>query len=92
MKFYLGQVVTTSGVWMKIEHDTDFAEYVGECFGRYTQCDWGQMCDEDKELNDEAVKTDGRIFASYEKDGLPKRWIITEWDRSVTTILFPDEY
>lgn len=92
MGFELGKVVSTYGIFEMINENEEFGKFVCDSFERYTNSDWGEMCDEDKELNDEAVKTDGRIFASYEKDGLPKIWIITEWDRSATTILFPSEY
>ncbi|MDE6020535.1 MAG: hypothetical protein K2H01_06040 [Ruminococcus sp.] len=51
------------------------------------------MDDEDKALNDAAVKNgDERIFAAYIDSTGRKIWIITEWDRSATTILFPSEY
>jgi hypothetical protein len=91
-RFDLGQIVQTSGVYEKISKDINFFLYVNECLNRYIKCDWGEMCDEDKEMNDLAVETEGRILASYESKDMPKIYIITEWDRSVTTILFPSEY
>jgi hypothetical protein len=92
MKFGLGMLVNTIGVNDFMEESSKNAMYIHECLGRYRECDWGEMCEEDKEMNDLALKEGGRIFASYEKEGMPKIWIITEWDRSVTTILFPSEY
>lgn len=92
MKFELGMIVNTIGVNDFMEESSKNAMYVHECLDRYVNCDWGEMCVEDKEMNDIALKDGGRIFASYEKEGMPKIWIITEWDRSVTTILFPSEY
>ena len=62
-----------------------------ECLNRHRQGDWGDVCDEDKKANDFALDNKERILSSYELDG-EKIWIITEWDRSVTTILFPSEY
>ena len=50
------------------------------------------MCAADKQLNDQSVKGDGRLFSSYEVNEQLKLWIITEWDRSVTTLLLPSEY
>ena len=93
-KFKKGKLLITARVGKLMEKDTSFAIFVAWSFvNRYCDCDWGEMCDEDKALNDEAVKNgDDRIFAAYEKEGLPKIYIITEWDRSATTILFPDEY
>ena len=42
--------------------------------------------------NELALKACYRLLSAYEKEGLPKIWIITEADRSVTTVLFPEEY
>jgi hypothetical protein len=49
------------------------------------------MCASDKELNDLAVEDGSRVHSAYEV-GHEKVWIISECDRSVTTILLPDEY
>ncbi len=62
--------------------------------------DWGHVDDEDKATNDDAVKNGGRILSAYAIDfrkpckgyGENCLWIITEADRSVTTLLLPDEY
>ena len=93
MKFELGQVVTTAGVYGLIKEDDKFLDFVNDSLRRYCECDWGSLCEDDAKLNDEAVRLNNdRILAAYEKEGLPKIWIITEYDRSATTILFPDEY
>ena len=52
----------------------------------------GELGDEDKAENDLSLKEGFRILSAYESGELPKIWIITEADRSATTILFPDEY
>ena len=91
MKFERGQIVVTRGVNDLMAEDVKFARFVTESFRRYIACDWGEMCDEDKSLNDEAIETGDRIFAAYNDENY-KIYIITEWDRSVTTILFPSEY
>lgn len=60
---------------------------------RYKNCDWGDLDEEDKMMNGEALKCGDRLLAAYknaEKDW--KIWIITEADRKTTTILFPEEY
>lgn len=49
------------------------------------------MDEEDKQMNDDALSTGNRIFAAYHTCK-GKIYIITEWDRSATTILFADEY
>lgn len=61
---------------------------------KHSTGDWGDCCEEDKALNDEAVKIGNRLVSVYH---LPdkhrtKCYVITEWDRSVTTLLLPEEY
>lgn len=88
----LGQVVATAGIdsWVK---DNPEARIVGiaRSLQRHAAGDWGDVCDEDKELNNAAVRDEARLLSAYTIDG-EKVWIITEWDRSVTTVLFPSEY
>jgi len=93
IKFHLGQLVTTRGVNDRVADDTQFAKLVTESLARHSKGDWGDLCQEDKNENNLAVKAGNlRLLSAYERDDLPKIWIITEADRSVTTILFPDEY
>lgn len=93
-KFETGQKVCTRRVADKIRKDRSFYEFVMSSLSKYMQCDWGNMCKDDAYLNDEAVENGcDRIFAEYEMLNTGIRiWIITESDRSVTTILFPSEY
>ena len=97
MLFKLGQLVSTCGVAARMRMDERFARDVEACVVRHTTGDWGDLCDDDKELNDQALeaeKTGGytdRIFSAYNLAD-SKIYIITEWDRSVTTVLFPEEY
>lgn len=61
--------------------------------GRHVVGDWGDLSDDDKMLNERALNHgDGRLMSSYEIASDLKIWIITEWDRSVTTLLLPSEY
>lgn len=93
--FKLGRVVMTAGILEQMNRDGGFQRHVSESFDRYTRKDWGDLCEEDAEMNDLALKNgDDRILAVYEKPEDPgyKIWIITEWDHSATTILFPSEY
>lgn len=95
MKFELGKLVSTNGISDLIASNREFSDFVADCLGLYVRCDWGDMCKEDSVMNDDAVKSgDGRIHGSYthQEHRSWKIWIITEWDRSVTTILFPSEY
>ena len=60
---------------------------------RHLHGDWGDLSDDDRELNDAALKSgENRLFSSYQVTRDLKLWIITEWDRSVTTLLLPSEY
>ncbi len=96
MTFETGTLVQTSGIAHEIKEDSKFAMQVYASLNRYVQGDWGDLCDDDKELNNQAVKSnDDRILAAYNlntTEGTRKVYIITEWDRSLTTILFADEY
>ena len=91
--FELGRTFCTVGVDTLMKEQADFGEFVLNSLTRYKNSDWGEMCDEDLRLNDRAIKDGDRIFASYINPQSQKKiWIITEPDRSVTTILFPSEY
>ena len=94
MKFSLGRIVWTRGVNDRVAVDTPFAKYVLDCLKRHANCDWGEIDDEDKQRNNEALENGERLFSAYMNRGdqNSKVWIITEADRSVTTILFPGEY
>ncbi len=92
-KFKLGRLVATRGVDTLMREDNKFREFVVASLNRYQICDWGDTCDEDKRSNDETLKDGNRLLAVYKDPRTGKTiWIITEWDRSVTTILFPEEY
>jgi hypothetical protein len=58
---------------------------------RHVNCDWGDVCMEDAAENDLAVKDGNRLLSCY-KFNAGRVWIITEWDRSSTTFLQPEEY
>ncbi len=91
-RFNIGRLVATRNVSDQMEKDAAFDAFVSYCFRRYITCDWGDSCKEDKLENDAAVRDGERIVAEYVYDKETKLWIITEWDRSVTTLLFPEDY
>jgi len=91
-KFSMGRLLMTRGVNDRVADDVEFAEFVSRNLTRHAKGDWGDLCPEDKAANNRALIHGGRLLSAYEKDGLPKVWIITEADRSATTILFPEEY
>lgn len=92
-KFKLGRVVETADIYRKRFDDNDFNQFVAKSFYRHCDGDWGDLCDDDKGANDFALRNgDDRLVSKYNYDDETSIYIITEWDRSYTTILFPDEY
>lgn len=87
----IGNLVATRGVAYEMQENSDFEKFVRKSFSRHASGDWGDICEEDKASNDWALENGERLFSAYEKDD-KKIWIITECDRSATTILFPEEY
>lgn len=59
--------------------------------GGYASNDWGDLCDDDKRLNDQALIDGGGLLSAYGVAG-QKLYVITEWDRSVTTMLLAEDY
>lgn len=87
--FNLGQTLATPGALEAIQAAGDNpADYLS----RHVTGDWGDVCEEDAEENNLSVKNDLRIFSVYHLSDGTKIWVITEWDRSATTILLPSEY
>lgn len=82
--FPLGRIVATPGA---LALGLDFSRYLGMHQRGY----WGDVDQEDWQENDLSVKQGYRILSAYETPG-GKIWILTEADRSVTTVLLPDEY
>jgi len=88
----MGRLLMTRGVNDLVAEDEAFAKFVMSSLTRHRSGDWGNLTDEDKQENELSLKAGYRLLSAYESEGLPKIWIITEADRSATTILFPDEY
>jgi hypothetical protein len=86
----LGRVVATNGAKAALDAtDSNPLVYLV----RHAAGDWGTVCAEDAELNNSALIEGERILSAYTlKDGETTMWIITERDRSVTTLLLPSEY
>jgi hypothetical protein len=59
---------------------------------RHLDGDWGEVSQEDREINNAALQNGGRLLSAYRIGSGVKLWVITEEDRSVTTVLLPDEY
>ena len=93
-RFDLGQQVATPGA-LKAIHES--GESAIQFLSRHVACDWGDLDDEDRRLNDEALIDGSRLLSAYVLRTGIKIWIITEavgedGKRTATTILLPDEY
>lgn len=87
--FDLGRVVATPGALSTLERYRVSALQLLE---RHVQGDWGGVCAEDAAENQRALREGGRLLSSYAVAESVKVWIITEADRSVTTLLLPEDY
>jgi hypothetical protein len=86
-KFWTGLLCVTTPADQKIEQ-----KEIHAAFCRHESGDWGDACDEDREANERALEYGGRLFSAYYDSKGVKFWIITEADRSATTVLLPDDY
>ena len=85
----LGRLIATRGALAALaEAEQGYLEFLA----RHVNGDWGEVCPEDRESNEAAVREGTRLLSAYTLNTGVKIWIITEWDRSATTILLPDEY
>lgn len=91
-KFETGTICLTRLVNDRMLHDGAFNDFLHRAIDRHISGDWGDLCEDDKALNDEAVKLGNERIMSVYKENDDTLWIITEADRSYTTVLFPDEY
>jgi len=91
-KFPIGQIVLTRSVYEWSVANGEFARFIQRSLKRHARGDWGSLCPEDRNQNEIALNNESRLFSAYEHHSLPKIWIIIEADRSVTTVLFPDDY
>ncbi len=86
--FPLGRVVATTGALELLqENGEDPIRYLA----RHASGDWGEVDGQDRRENERSLKQGWRILSSYPVGGKTV-WIFTEADRSVTTILLPEEY
>jgi hypothetical protein len=86
--FELGQLLATPGV-LDVAAGDDLMAFLR----RHARGDWGVVDQSDWRANDRALKDGTRLFSAYVlRDGSTRIWIITEADRSATTILLPNEY
>jgi hypothetical protein len=89
--FRLGEIGGTPGALQALQEATQSAV---DLLRRHVHGDWGDVCREDWDTNDEALIDDLRVLSVYHlaDKASTEIWIITESDRSVTTVLLPEEY
>ena len=93
-KFSLGRLLATPGALAVLE---EAGQTPLEFISRHMRGDWGDVCDDDKQANEDALVDGSRLLSSYKTSTGVKLWIITEakddnGQRAASTILRPDEY
>jgi hypothetical protein len=86
-KFWLGKFFMTAPASRTLD-----MEDVLIALKRHHTGDWGDLCEEDIASNEQAMQNGGRLFSTYHDPKGVKFWIITEADRSATTVLLPEDY
>jgi len=84
----LGKVVATPGALRLL---LESGEHPFDYLARHATGDWGDLCEHDRRENERSLRHGWRVLSSY-AGGEKCIWVITEADRSVTTILLPEEY
>ena len=93
--FETGPIVMTPGISEMMM--SGYQDKIQSCLDRHRSGDWGDLNDEDRQMNDNALEAENNggfsdsLFSAYDT-GFGRIYIITECDRSVTTILLPEEY
>jgi hypothetical protein len=85
--FDLGRLMATPGALSTLE-----SADVRNALRRHRRGDWGEVSPEDREANDRSLRKGRRLLSAYTDRHGTRFWIITEADRSVTTVLLPHEY
>lgn len=85
--FHLGRLLITRGAL-----DALTQQEVIDALARHVGCDWGDVASEDWAENDLSLREGFRLLSAYHTESGVKFWIITEADRSATTVLLPAEY
>jgi hypothetical protein len=89
IRFPLGQLFLTNGAIEALEESQQSPQ---EFISRHARLEQGELCNEDHKENLFSVDKELRIFSAYKTAQGVKLWLITEADRSSTTILLPEEY
>ena len=86
-KFNLGRMVITSNAESVLT-----PEDVSTALTRHSQCDWGDVCAEDRQANERGVIQQNMILSAYQSAKGVKFWVITDPGHEVTTVLLPEDY
>ena len=86
-KFSLGRIVATRNAIEKLTWDDMLA-----AIERHQAGDWGDVCADDRKENELSLEKGFRLLSVYQSTNGVKFWIITQADRSVTTVLMPEDY
>jgi hypothetical protein len=89
VRFPPGRTVITPGA---LDALAAAEQHPGDFFRRHLQGDWGELCEDDIATNELALISGLRLMSAYRTSKDQRLWIITEADRSATTILLPEEY
>lgn len=87
MLFQPGEFMATPAVLAAVPRSV-----IDLALARHLNGDWGDMSDADKQTNNRALKDGSRLFSAYQVREDTRIWIITEADRSATTVLLPEDY
>jgi hypothetical protein len=87
--FELGQIVATPGALAALKKA---GQQPGEFLTRHVNREWGDLSDEDRKENDSSLEHGFRLLSGYRTNAGDRLWIITESDRTLTTLLLPEEY
>jgi hypothetical protein len=88
-RFRAGRLIATPGAVAALQRAEQSPL---ELVARHVAGDWGCVCDQDREVNEKALRGGGRILSAYRLRSGVELWVITEADRSSTCVLVPDEY
>ena len=89
IRFPLGRVVATPGALSALE---TAEQLPAEFLDRHVNGDWGEVPDADKQENELSVEQGFRVLSAYTTSAGDHIWVLTEADRSATTLLLPKEY
>ena len=89
LRFMLGRVLATPGALHAL---AEAGESGAPFLYRHQSGDWGNVCEDDAQANEQALKDGSRLLSSYKTAKGVRIWIITEADRAATTLLLPEEY